>query len=491
MTVANRERLALAAVALLVVAAYFLAPVFLPTALHAYADVAVLAVGYLLAAVAVQLGSARQPARARSAWRAVQLSLVLMGAGLVWQGIGRAQGNLPQPISPGDGLRLLGYLASLAALWRWAQLGGHGRSIDQLIDGGILAVALLTLSWVVVIVPTIDRLGGHDPLYATISAIFPVLSLGLVSALGMALLTGRRLSVSLQVMALGSAAIFVADLLGFWGRVTGDTPSHLLAGLRLAFGLLSGASAMVEYRFDQQHSTQGPLMSPTRLVSVVVLGLVPAGLYALDLGQRSSMQRGRGLGLAMLALFVLALARVAATMTTASTLSSNLEGMARSDHLTSLPNRRTADEELKRAIARARSSGEALAVVLIDIDHFKRFNDEFGHGVGDELLVGSATAWQSCLGQGQMLARYGGEEFLLIVTDLPVAAVVELTERMRRVTPRQQNFSAGAAMWDRRETGAMLVSRADAALYEAKQNGRARTQIAYALSPVPGAGEQA
>ena len=76
-----------------------------------------------------------------------------------------------------------------------------------------------------------------------------------------------------------------------------------------------------------------------------------------------------------------------------------------------------------------------------------------------------------------MLARYGGEEFVLITVGLPTSAVLDLLDRFRAATPRQQTFSAGVTQWQRGDSDADLVARADEALYAAKANGRARTYL--------------
>jgi len=81
---------------------------------------------------------------------------------------------------------------------------------------------------------------------------------------------------------------------------------------------------------------------------------------------------------------------------------------ARTDALTGLPNRRAWDEELERELARAKRYGGRLCLAMIDLDHFKRFNDREGHQAGDRLLADSATAWREQLRPSDLLARYGG-----------------------------------------------------------------------------------
>jgi len=148
--------------------------------------------------------------------------------------------------------------------------------------------------------------------------------------------------------------------------------------------------------------------------------------------------------------------------------------VARVDALTSLPNRRAWDEELPRALDRSRRDGQPLTLGMIDLDNFKAYNDAHGHQTGDSLLADAAVAWTAQLRGTDLLARYGGEEFGLALPHCPRAAADDVLKRLRKHVPDGQTCSIGAATWDGQETGEGLVSRADAALYQAKLEGRDR-----------------
>lgn len=111
---------------------------------------------------------------------------------------------------------------------------------------------------------------------------------------------------------------------------------------------------------------------------------------------------------------------------------------------------------------------------MIDLDHFKRFNDEFGHPAGDRLLKAAAAAWGEELRAVDRMARYGGEEFILLFNGSTADQGTEVLNRLRDVTPLGQTFSGGVATWDGDETADALVARADVALYSAKTAGRDR-----------------
>ncbi|HVY96839.1 MAG TPA: sensor domain-containing diguanylate cyclase, partial [Solirubrobacterales bacterium] len=148
--------------------------------------------------------------------------------------------------------------------------------------------------------------------------------------------------------------------------------------------------------------------------------------------------------------------------------------MARSDALTGLPNRRALDQALPREMARARRSGAPLCLALIDLDNFKAYNDSRGHLVGDVLLRECAAAWDAELRGEDLLVRFGGEEFLVLLPDCDPGTAVEIVERLRSATPDGQTCSAGLVCWDAVEPAELLLSRADAALYRAKGEGRDR-----------------
>lgn len=149
-----------------------------------------------------------------------------------------------------------------------------------------------------------------------------------------------------------------------------------------------------------------------------------------------------------------------------------VQDMARRDSLTGLPNRRALEEQLPREMARARRSRSPLCVAILDIDHFKDYNDTHGHLSGDEVLRACARAWDSCLRGEDTIVRFGGEEFLVLLPDTTAEQAGAIVERLRMATPMGQTCSAGLARWDYSETIDELLGRADKALYLAKASGR-------------------
>ncbi len=158
---------------------------------------------------------------------------------------------------------------------------------------------------------------------------------------------------------------------------------------------------------------------------------------------------------------------------------------AMSDPLTSVANRKAFDERLAKEMAAANESGSDLALVLLDIDHFKRFNDSFGHVIGDEALKLVAHALVAGVKGRDMVARYGGEEFAVILPATSIAhalglanglgAAVKGRRMLLKSTGRDLGritVSLGVARYRPGESASDLVRRADAALYAAKNRGR-------------------
>jgi diguanylate cyclase (GGDEF)-like protein/PAS domain S-box-containing protein len=155
-----------------------------------------------------------------------------------------------------------------------------------------------------------------------------------------------------------------------------------------------------------------------------------------------------------------------------------LEQMAHTDALTGLANRRAFAEQFPRAVAGARRARQRVSLAMIDLDHFKAFNDRHGHPAGDRLLRTATRSWSERLRATDVLVRWGGEEFCLLLPDCSPERASALLAELRALTPEGQSFSAGVAEWQPGLSQRRLVERADAALYEAKRRGRARTVTA-------------
>lgn len=158
------------------------------------------------------------------------------------------------------------------------------------------------------------------------------------------------------------------------------------------------------------------------------------------------------------------------------------------DHLTGLYNRRYLAATIDREFARCARDGMPLALMMVDIDHFKQINDRHGHPFGDTVLVAVARVLGGALRAGDIACRYGGEEFMLLLPNMPLAAARERAEAIRRRVAGLElsagslsvpvRISAGVAEAPQDATDAeSLIRQADAALYRAKAQGRDRVEV--------------
>jgi diguanylate cyclase len=157
------------------------------------------------------------------------------------------------------------------------------------------------------------------------------------------------------------------------------------------------------------------------------------------------------------------------------------------DPLTQLANRKFFDTTLEQAIADARSNNEPLSLLMTDIDHFKNFNDSFGHLTGDQVLrLVAMSVKQNVKGQ-DIAARYGGEEFAIVLPNTVLRSAITVADHIRRAVMTKElmkrstgehlgrvTISVGVATWRKNDTPQMLIERTDSCLYAAKRHGRNR-----------------
>lgn len=178
-------------------------------------------------------------------------------------------------------------------------------------------------------------------------------------------------------------------------------------------------------------------------------------------------------------------------LTATKRLQQELRLMASTDPLTGLLNRRRFLEQAETEFVRSQRYRRDLAVVMLDIDHFKHINDTYGHFAGDQVLTGMARAAQTLLRGTDVMGRWGGEEFVILMPETSLAGAAILAERLRtelatlRVDttagPLQFTVSAGIAARSASDANlAATMQRADLALYAAKHEGRDRVHVLHA-----------
>ncbi len=176
-------------------------------------------------------------------------------------------------------------------------------------------------------------------------------------------------------------------------------------------------------------------------------------------------------------------------------LSTQFEQQARHDPLTALLNRRGMGQFLDHEIIRFHRSRKSLSLILVDMDHFKRVNDNFGHAIGDKVLVKTANLLRECVRGQDVVSRWGGEEFLIMLPETEIGSAMQVAENLRQKiqsTPIKAidsdvNITASFGVCE--INGQTPLNRAlnlaDKALYLAKENGRNRVECANDLSTDP------
>ncbi|GGA59908.1 GGDEF domain-containing protein [Pelagibacterium lentulum] len=169
------------------------------------------------------------------------------------------------------------------------------------------------------------------------------------------------------------------------------------------------------------------------------------------------------------------------------------------DPLTRIPNRKGLDEQLAIEVTQAESSGLPLSLLVLDIDHFKAFNDTYGHLTGDQVLRLVAQVLKANLRSRDMPARFGGEEFVAILPETDINVAISIAERIRQAVQSKEllkrstneklgriTLSVGVAQFQQGDTPVKLMDRADKSLYAAKSSGRNQVVSQNDLTDTPG-----
>jgi diguanylate cyclase (GGDEF)-like protein len=437
----------------------------------------------LSAVAAILVGVRRNRPRWRLTWWLLAAGQLLFVAGDLLFDLHERLWHTDAFPSAADGFYLSGYLPLTAGLLLLIRARSPGRDRASLIDATIIATGLGLLSWVFLMKPaaTDSSLGLVGRVISVAYPAADVLLLALVARLVVG--AGAR-NTAFRLLA-GSILIMLAGDVGFAVLSYADafTPNNAVNITWLLAYVLFGAAALHP---SMAALSERAMERPRRLTRRRLSLLTGVSLVApvLLLGQawgRDGIDAA-AIGIGSIALFLLVVARMAGLIRQVEQQAAQLETLAQHDPLTGAANRRAWDRALPVEMDRARRGRTPLAVALLDLDHFKRFNDTYGHQAGDQLLRGATEAWRSLLRSTDLLARYGGEEFAVLLPSSTLGEAVEVLDRLRVATPLAQTFSAGVALWHGDETSDQLIARADTALYQAKQAGR--NQV-LAADPAP------
>ena len=408
--------------------------------------------------------------------RCALLWLLLAGGQLLWA-LGDvlfnyydAIGEDPFP-SLADALYLAGYPLLGAGLVMLVRRRSSRTDRSGLIDASIVATGVTLLAWVYILQPL--AVDYELPLAErVVSVAYPAGDL-LLLVVVIRLFTTRGTRTASYWLLVGSlVSVLIADVV-FTALISTEssylsyTADMLWMGSYLMVSMAALHPSMVALTDRQDGVTLR--LTPARLVVLAGASLLaPAVLCQQGLTDPENIDWAP-VALGAVILFVLVVLRMGGLMVRVQEQAAQLSAIAHLDGLTGVANRRAWDTRLATAL---RPGGPVVSLALLDLDHFKRYNDEYGHPAGDQLLRDACAAWQRDLRAGDLLARYGGEEFGVLLPGTDLAEAARVVDRMRTATPHGQSFSAGVVCWDGEQSIDELIARADEALYAAKRSGR-------------------
>ncbi len=429
----------------------------------------------------------RMPPRARGVWWGVLGYVVLASVGdLVYNIEFHGLEELPYP-GPADAIYLGAYVSAFIALGLLIRSVQPGRDLEAWIDSAILALAAASIVGVLVVDPLLTS--GADDRIATATSIgYPLIDIFLLAGL-IRLLVGRgRINPAIALLCIAFGVTLIADLFCSFISANGFDDAapawldvlYLAAMMTMAAAANAPGAASLAVRPTPRSLTE--TASTGRLVTLAVGALTVPAVLVIAAWNDGGIEL-KLLTIASAAVVFLVLWRVRLLLVVVQRQSARLASLAQTDALTRLPNRRSLDLELDRLTESATQLRAPLTIAMLDLDHFKTYNDVNGHPAGDAALLACARAWSHEIGGSGILARYGGEEFALLLPGLGLAAAEPILTRVHAATPSGLSVSIGYAETRPGESGYETMSRADRALYLAKDSGRNRIVTGSELVP--------
>ncbi|MFG1920672.1 GGDEF domain-containing protein [Cryptosporangium sp. NPDC048952] len=452
-----------------------------------------------VAVVAAAVAARRRAGQSRTgrAWIAFAASYALWLAGeAVWVGYVWVSGpEIPYP-SVSDALFLAQYLVVLPGFFIAFGQGHRSRRGRALFDVSLVLVGLGALGWRLLAAPQLTNTEGIS---LVVTAAYPLADiLVLVCLLTLGLSGHRRLPVSVRLVGWSYLIYAVTDCLYMYGRIhrTYGDGSWLDNGYQLSAVLLA-IGGVVAARHREPDAVRLAVGRDLTVVPLLAAGTAASIGLALEF-----VERGGGYGTLLVGLVVVAGLMVRQYLVTrdrtdlARQLATALreqERLAVTDPLTGLHNRRFFDDTMRTEVARARRTGRPLSLVVLDLDHFKKINDERGHHAGDVTLVQAAARLQAVTRGGDVVARFGGEEFVWLLPDTDESGAAIMAERLRAaLCARPVEVSASCLVPVTGSLGVAsaiglvdddaLLRDADRAMYHAKATGRNRVVRASSVA---------
>ncbi|GAA0270237.1 GGDEF domain-containing protein [Cryptosporangium japonicum] len=450
-----------------------------------------------VAAIAAATAARRRAKESRTgrAWIAFAVSFAFWLAGeAIWLGYP----DISYP-SVSDAIFLAQFLVVLPGFFMAFGQGHRSRRGRALFDVALVLVGLGALGWRLLAAPQLTDTAG---LSLVVTAAYPLADiLVLVCLLTLGLSGHRRLPVSVRLAGWAYLVYAVTDCLYMYGRIhqTYDDGSWLDNGYQLAAVLLA-LGGVVAARHREPDAVRLAVGRDLTVVPLLAAGTAASVGLTLEFAEHGGNYAALVVGLVVVAGLMVRQYLVTRDRTDlARQLASALreqERLAVTDPLTGLHNRRFFDDTMRTEVARARRTGRPLALVVLDLDHFKKINDERGHHAGDLTLMQAAARLQAVTRGGDVVARFGGEEFVWLLPDTDETGAAILAERLRAALCSEPvevsetclvpvTGSLGVASASGLVDDEALMRDADRAMYHAKATGRNRVVRASTIAEAP------
>ena len=449
-----------------------------------------------LAVAAVLLGIRLNQPERRGAWYA------LAGSQAFWT-VGDLTGSLQTALAPtdafptvADAFYVAGYLPLGLCLFLLTRGRRPTRDVQGALDGATVAVALFLLCWVLLAGPVVAE-SASSRLMAAAGAAYPLLDVGILVMLMALVVTPGTQTAALRLFAAAMFLVIVPDTaapaLGMLSLGSTTTIDFLWMTSYLVIGAAALHPSMHE--LSRPGGEEEPRFGRRRQVATVAALFVAPGVLAVEhaLGRPldvwAVVAGSVAMKLLVFARMTVAIRQIQAANDNRDRAQRELAHQAAHDSLTDLPNRAQTLKLIGGSLSRAQRSEAMIGLLFIDLDGFKKVNDTFGQGAGDEVLRTTAARMEEVIRAGDMVGRLGGDEFVVLlepVVDETSAVVVG--ERLIAAVSQPivlasgQRVTIGASVGvvvsqDAETAPDTLLVEADTAAYRAKSLGRGRVEV--------------
>lgn len=442
------------------------------------------------APAAIAYGLLRHRPSGRRGWSLLIAGQVVIAAAEIGAALQEYLGSGFEEPAPSDMLYLAAYPILVAALLTFVRRRTPQWDAASVVDASIVAVGAGLASWVFVVQPQAP--GGGDTAAEAVQSSYPILDL-LLLVITVRLVLGAGVRTLSFTLLIASIVMLLAADTGYAVLSLLDVDHFVspLDALWMGSYALMGTAALHPSmrRVDERSAVAAPDAGLGRLAVLAVAVLIAPAVQVVQ------HLRGADVHVMLIAaccavMFLLVMARMAGMVAAQRTA-------AITDALTGLKTRRYFEQSLATELLRATRNDQPVGLLILDVDHFKRVNDTYGHPGGDRVLIEIARRLAVAARPGTVVARYGGEEFILLMPQVDAVGLTAAAERIRQAigntpvavqssTLLTVTVSIGACCYpEHADTATALVQSADHALYAAKESGRNRTVTSAAPTTRP------